>query len=51
MPPQQNANVNMPVQFSALDFYRKNATYVVVIKEQTSGERNGQDSSHLSTAI
>ena len=51
MPPQQNANVNMPVQFSALDFYRKNAPYVVVIKEQTSGERNGQDSSHLSTAI
>ena len=51
MPPQQNANVNMPVQFSALDFYRKNATYVVVIKVQTSGERNGQDSSHLSTTI
>lgn len=51
MPPQQNANVNVPVQFSVLDFYRKNAPYVVVIKEQTSGERNGQDSSHLSTAI
>jgi len=51
MPPLQNANVNVPVQFSVLDFYRNNAPYVVVITEQTSGEGNGQDSSHLSTAI